>query len=317
MPDPTHQPRQKAERNAILITVFGNLIMAGAGIGFAIATRAQAILLDGVYSLIGFGLALLAIRVSSLVLRPDDERYPFGYVAYEPILNFTKGLLIGSVSIFALVAAIISLATGGREIAEGSAFVYACGATLGCFGVAGALHLWLRKNQSPLVRIDLHNWIIDGCVSFAVALAFLLAVLLPRFGLQDWVPYVDPTVTGLVCLILLPVPFQIIRENWAQIVARSAPAERIAEIDAILDHWLPRERFHQRELRVVESGRVLLVHLYVRINDLSVAECDEIRDRVWEELQQKYAHPALDISFTANPKWFRHASGDIEESLPL
>lgn len=311
MSSPHTKTARRSERNAILITVFGNLLMAGAGIGFAVATRSQAILLDGVYSLIGFGLALLAIRVSALVLRPDNEQYPFGYVAYEPILNFTKGLLIGSVSIFALVAAIISLSTGGREISEGSALAYACGATIGCFSIAVTLHFWLRKNQSPLVRIDLQNWIVDGGVSFAVALAFLLAILLPRFGLADWVPYVDPTITGLVCLILLPVPFQIIRENWAQIVARSAPGERVAEIDTILDQWLPQERFQQRELRVVESGRVLLVHLYVRIDEVTVAECDEIRDRIWEQLQKKYPHPALDISFTANPKWFRHASGDF------
>jgi len=187
---------QRRERNAILITVFGNLLMAGLGLGFALATRSQAILLDGVYSLIGFGLA------------------------------------------------------------------------------------------------------------------FLLAVWLPELGFPGWVPYVDPLVTALVCLLLLPIPYKIIRENWGQIVARSAPAERIAEIEAVLSDCLPPAIILQRELRVLESGRVLLVHLYLRVGELSIRECDEIRDALWEKLRQRYTHPALDVSFTSNPKWFRHASGE-------
>lgn len=186
MDNPSDSSHSKRERSAILITVFGNLSMAGIGLGFALATRSQAILLDGVYSLIGFGLALMGIRVAALVLRPDDEQYPFGYVAYEPILNFTKGLLIGAVSIFALIAAVISLVTGGRDIAEGIAFGYATGAAAGCFLFAFILKRKLRHLDSPLVRTDLHNWLVDGGVSLAVGLAFLLAVQLPRLGFPEW-----------------------------------------------------------------------------------------------------------------------------------
>ncbi len=306
----TESPSARRERRAILITVFGNLFMAGLGLGFALATRSHAILLDGVYSFFGFGLALLGIRVAALVHRPDDERYPFGYVFYEPVLNFTKGLLIGAVSLFALVASIISLVTGGREIEEGMAFVYATGAAGGCFLFALILKRKLRHLDSPLVRTDLHNWLVDGGVSLGVGLAFLVAILLPRLGLPSWVPYVDPVVTALVCLVLLPIPYRILRENWAQIVARSAPPERIEEIESILDECLPPKKVFQRELRVLESGRVLLVHLYIRVEESSVCECDRIRDAIWARLQGRYAHPALDVSFTCDPKWFRHASGD-------
>ena len=310
MDRPSDSLQAKCEQRAILITVFGNLFMAALGLGFALATRSQAILLDGVYSLIGFGLALTAIRVSTLVLRPDDEKYPFGYVFYEPILNFTKGLLIGAVSVFALIAAVISLVTGGRDIAEGMAFCYATGAAVGCFLFAFVLKRKLRHFHSPLVRTDIHNWLVDGGVSLAVGFAFLVAMILSRFGFSEWVPYVDPLVTALVCLVLMPIPYKILRENWAQIVARSAPIERISEVEAILDDCLPEAKILAKELRVLESGRVLLIHLYLCVEDSSIRECDDIRAAIWERLQGRYAHPALDVSFTSDPKWFRHASGD-------
>lgn len=301
----------RVERNAILVTVFGNLLMASLGIGFAIATQSQAILLDGVYSLIGFGLALFGVRVSALVLRPDNEQYPFGYVAYEPILNFIKGLLIGSVSIFALIAAVISIATGGREISEGIALAYAIGATFLCFLFAFLLKRTLKRVESPLVRTDLHNWLVDGGVSLAVGVAFLTAIVLPRFGLSTWAPFVDPVITGLVCLLLLPIPFKIIRENWSQIVARSAPDHLIREIEDLLSDSLQGTEILRRELRVIESGRTFLVHLYLQVEDMTIDECDVLRDRIWENLKKRYPHPALDMSFTKNPKWFRHASGDL------
>lgn len=90
------------ERQAILFTLAGNLIMAMLGFGFALATDSQAVLLDGAYSMIGFALGLVSLRVLALVMRPDDDRYPFGYVVYEPILNLAKGIMMASVALLAL-----------------------------------------------------------------------------------------------------------------------------------------------------------------------------------------------------------------------
>jgi len=300
----------RRERGAILVTVFGNLFMAALGFGFAFSTRSQAILLDGSYSLIGFGLALLGLRVSAIVLRPDDAQYPFGYVTYEPLLNFTKGLLIGAVSIFAFVAALISIASGGREIATGPAFIYAIVAATGCFAFAEILRHKLKKIASPLVYTDRKNWLIDGVISLGVAAAFLLAILLPEFGAEDWVPYVDPVVTAIICLALLPIPFRIIRENWAQIVARSAPNDLVFEINSILDDVLPKDHVKDREVRVLEIGRVVLVHLYVLIDEMPVGECDRIREDLWTRLHDRFPYPALDVAFTGDKRWFRLASGD-------
>ena len=45
---------------------------------------------------------LFTLRVARLLARPDDERYPFGYLFFEPLINTVKGLLILGVSAFAL-----------------------------------------------------------------------------------------------------------------------------------------------------------------------------------------------------------------------
>ena len=104
------------EKRGLWLSIIGALFMAGLGVGFAILTSSSAVLLDGLFSLIGFAVGLVSLRVATLVRRPDDDLYHFGYAAYEPMLNLSKGLLMALVTIFALVSAIMVVLNGGREI---------------------------------------------------------------------------------------------------------------------------------------------------------------------------------------------------------
>ena len=49
---------EEVEQRALALSVFGTLLMAGAGFGFAVLTHSVAILLDGAFSLIGFATGL-------------------------------------------------------------------------------------------------------------------------------------------------------------------------------------------------------------------------------------------------------------------
>ena len=121
----------------------------------AIASGSGAILLDGAFNLCFFATALLTLRVATLVARPDDERYPFGYLFFEPLITTVKGLLILGVSAVALFDAVVALATGGRAVHLGPAVAYAAAATVACTLVFLALR---RAAASPLVAADIENW---------------------------------------------------------------------------------------------------------------------------------------------------------------
>jgi predicted Co/Zn/Cd cation transporter (cation efflux family) len=122
----------EVERHGLRISVIAALGMAALGIGFAIPTDSRAVLLDGVFSLVGFAVGLVAIHVATLVLRRDDEHFHFGYSAHEPMLKLTKGLLIAFVSLLAAWSSIESILDGGRKIAGRVAVVYAVAAAAGC-----------------------------------------------------------------------------------------------------------------------------------------------------------------------------------------
>ena len=119
----------RSERAALLLSAAAALVLGAVGVAAAVATGSGAILLDGLFNLCFFATALFTLRVAALLARPDDERYPFGYLFFEPLINTVKGLLILGVSLFALVDAAIALATGGRAVAFGPAIAYAAFAT--------------------------------------------------------------------------------------------------------------------------------------------------------------------------------------------
>ena len=300
----------RAERRAIHLSIWGNLIAALLGLFFAFLTNSEAVLIDGVYSLIFFAVALLSLKVAALVQRPDNERYPFGYVAYEPILNLSKGLLILLVDVFAVTAAVMELCGDGRRVNAPMTCVYAVLVTVLC--VAGALFLQRqsKRTKSQIVAIDAKNWWIDAVISAGVALAFSIAVLVETTPYATIAPYVDPIVVIVLVMAMLPVPWLIIRDNWRQIVSRSVEPGCLAEIEERLESVRAETPWRDHFLRVIREGRLLYVHIYILGGPSRTEDADRCREKIFLSLKSLQAELALDVSFTDDPKWMRRASGD-------
>ncbi len=300
----------KRERRAIFLSVWGNLIAATLGLFFAFLTNSEAVLIDGVYSLINFAVALVALKVSEMVQRPDNEFYPFGYVIYEPILNLITGLLILLVTVFALFSSPTELCSGGRPVNAFVTCIYAMLATLLC----GIVTYYLRRQsgliKSPIVAVDVKNWWIDTLISAGVAIAFFIAIVIEKTPYAALTPYVDPVVVIVLVLAMLPVPWHIIRENWAQIVSRAVDPECLAEVEKQLDKVRAEIPWRDQYLRVLRMGRLLYVHMYILEGPTHTLEADRCRDKIYQALSTIHADLALDVSFTADPTWIRRASGD-------
>ena len=166
----------RSETAALVLSAAAALVIGAVGVAAAVATGSRAILLDGLFNLCFFVTALFTLRVARLLTRPDDERYPFGYLYFEPLINTVKGLLILGVSLFALVDAAIALSPAAAPSPFGPALAYAAFATArlrspSCSPCAA------RGAQvaSPLVQADVENWTVN-----AADLRRRLRRLLPR-----------------------------------------------------------------------------------------------------------------------------------------
>lgn len=302
----------KTESNTLAFSAFMALLIGCAGITATLASNSQAILLDGLFNLIYFSVALVTIKVSKLASRPDSESYPFGYNYFESLVNLCKGLLILGVSIFALVDAVAALLTGGREISAGLAVLYALFATAACSLTAWVMHRSQRHVNSPLIRADKLNWVVNSVISAAVLAAFCMAMLFEQLGWNNIVPYVDSVLVIAVVVLCLGVPVRMASQALKELLNKT-PEEAIAEPvrQAVARGLVDIETVEVR-VRMVRPGRLLYVMVHVVLpetSDVSIASQDALRARVDDEVRRYYAPAVCDVVFTADTHWAAPSCG--------
>lgn len=269
------------EQRALTFALYGVMFFVILALAFALITNSDAILFDGIYSLIALCVAVLTLWVARLAERPDDDRFHFGYTAMEPALNLFKALFILVACVYAATEALGRLLAGGNEAEYGLAVVYGALATGGCLAVAALMQRSSRKHRSDLVRVESRTWFVDGLLSAAVLVGFALAWWLEQSAWARYAPLVDPLLLIGIVLCALPIPLGILRDSFREIINMAPPGPVVEEIEQRLLQTLRGVDYDHVELRVTKRGRntYLLVHVVVgeAFSIRTIAELDAIR----------------------------------------
>ncbi len=287
------------ERAALLLSTGAALLIGILGLAVALASGSGAILLDGLFNLCFFAAAILTLRVATLLARPDDERYPFGYIFFEPLITTVKGLLILGVSALALFDALVALATGGRPVQLGPAVGYAVVATIACTLVVVALR---RAMPSPLVAADIENWTVNAVISAGVLTGFLLAAALLRGGHAGAAAYVDPAMVALVVLVSLAIPIRMAARGISALLNRAPAPDVVAGMQAAVRTALGTLPVARLWVRAVQPGRTTYCTVHILVppgTALDLDRSDDLRGRVISALATRHAPAVVDVIFTA------------------
>lgn len=307
----------RRETGYLRISTIGNALVGCVGITAAAISGSQAILLDGVFNITYFLVGIFGIKVSALVAGGDDEEFPYGYSYLEPLVNGIKGSLVLGVSIMAAIGAIHALCVGGRPINAGLAIAYGVFASSVCGFVAWLMHRGARKVDSPMIKADAENWLVNAAVSSCVLIAFIGIFLLRAVGLDQIVPYVDPVVVLAVVSISLGVPLKIIFNSLMALLNR-APAKGIRDqVVSAVDDALTGSRIKERFVRVLQPGRQRMVFVHVVLPEdqtLRVADLDDLRTRTHEALCKDHLDTFVDMVFTADRRWGAPYAETVEKS---
>ena len=317
MNDQTDPLVNRAERKALIVSATGNLIIGVVGITCAIISKSQAIMLDGLFNLSYLATGLFTLKVAALVQQGDDERFPFGYAFFEPLVNGMKGVLVLGVSIMALVGAIQALFTGGRTIAAGIAIAYGIFAATACSLLAWVTHRGAKRSGSPLVIADAENWLVNGAISSAVLLAFVSILIIKNTSLKFLVPYIDPCLVLVVVLISISVPVRMAWQALMELLNRAPSQKILQEVESIISQCtahLPAQKLY---VRVIQPGRsrMVLVHVVLPIDFQidGLTMLDAIRNETLESLKKAHLATALDMIFTTDALWGAPAKLIAEE----
>ena len=295
------------ERQGLRISVGGNLIIGIVGLVFAVFSKSQAIMLDGLFNLSYFATGLFTLKVAALVQQGDNDRFPLGYGFFEPLINGFKGVLVLGVSAMALIGAIQALFSGGRVIAAAAAISYGVFASAACWGLAVATRRSANTSGSPLLRADAQNWLVNGAISSAVLIAFAGILVIRDTSIAFLVPYIDPALVVIVVLISISVPVRMAWQALMELLNRAPSRPVVQEVEDIVRQCTASLPVQKLFVRVIQPGRsrMALVHIVLPadwpVEGLPVL--DSLRAATLDRLRQ--AHPAttLDMVFTADPMW--------------
>lgn len=303
------------ERGVLRTSIAVTFVISFLGIGFGLFSGSFSIVFDGVYSLIDAGMSLLSLIVVNLITsyavadhlsRKLRERFSFGLWHLEPMVLGLNATLLISAALYALVTAIGSLLSGGRDLEFGSAVIYAAVTVIACAGIAAVEWRANRKIGSEFVRLDVRGWIMSAGISAALLIAFMIGLAVQGTSWQWISPYIDPAVLAAVCVLIIPLPISTVRQALADIFLVT-PVDLKKHLDTVAAAFVAKHGFVSYRAYVARVGRSKEIELYFIVPAdapaRTIGEWDVLRDEIGDLVGDDGPNRWLTVVFTGDPEW--------------
>lgn len=297
----------ETESYLLKISTLGTLFFAVLGIAWGWTVKSEMILFDGMYSLGGVILSLLALMGSIYINKKDYEKYPFGKKMIEPLIVIIKSLAIFIMCIYSLTGSIKDLINGGNEVQYGYALIYALVSTLGC----GIAYFFLKKKgkaiNSSLVNIESSQWLMDTLLSMGVLVGFLIANIIKHTEFIWFNKYLDPLMVIICSSVFIKMPIKSLGDGLKELLEFKADDSITLEIDKLVEGIEREYKFEESITRVSKTGSDLRIEIDFIYNEESnikvLDEMDGVREKIFNSLSHINYEKWLNVSFTKDKKW--------------
>ena len=293
--------KKNYEKLGMGISIAGGILLSFSAVVVSILAKSQAILLDGVFTLITLVMAFISFKVINLVNLPENKKRPFGFVALEPFLNITKSLIILIVLIVCLVVNIEAVMTGGRTIELDLATYY----TVACIVIYLVTIFFIkkckRKTDSSILALEVKEWYIDTILTVGIAISLGVSILLMKLGYTQILPYIDPSIVILLVIVSLPMPlltFIIELKGLLLISADNIHLQR--KIKKYLRPIIQKYGLVTVDVYALRLGRMYEIFIYTNLKDdnTCIKHLDTIRLEIINELSRHYDKHNTDVIFS-------------------
>ncbi|MGF1765192.1 cation diffusion facilitator family transporter [Aliivibrio kagoshimensis] len=294
-----------SEKNTILLSIYATSIFAVLGVGWGIYASSGMIIFDGIYSLISVGLSSLALVVlKQLETSQEDDRFPFGKAHFEPLLIIFKSLMLIGMCSYSAINSFGELFSGGREVATGSALLYALFSTLACLVITMIIGKNNQKIGSDLLLAEKNQWMGDTLLSIGVLVGFSVAYLLEGSAYNAVVPYADPAMVVLASTLFIIIPLKSFIAAAKEMVFYQSSHPNLETIEKTAQK-IADELHAEYKIRMVNIGRELSIEVNFLLAERQflVSEMDAIRNRIADQATAIDKEHWINVSFTQQKVW--------------
>ncbi|MGO6691697.1 cation diffusion facilitator family transporter [Rhizobium johnstonii] len=303
------------EQGVLRISIAVTIMLAGFGILFGLLSGSFAIVFDGIYAVTDASMTVVALLVAKLIAASAPggqqktsltERFTMGFWHLEPMVLGLNGTLLIAAAIYALINAVGSLMTGGRDLAFDQAIIYAVVTVLAAIAMTLFVGRANRRICSDFLALDARAWLMSAMLTVALLVAFVFGFLIQGTSLEWISPYIDPAVLALVSLAVIPIPVATVRQALADILLVT-PADLKQHVDRVAAEIVQRYGFSSYRAYVARVGRGRQIELYFIVPTGAPAkrleEWDQLRDEIGEAIGDESPDRWLTIAFTTDPEW--------------
>lgn len=277
----THQDQ---ERRALIVSIFATAGISFLGILWGLAIGSQMILFDGFFGLIGIITSGLLLRASMLAGRKPSRLFPYGQQSTTPLVIGIQGFVILATLAYAAVESAITIRHGGSHFSPLVAIPYGVIASIGSITIAW----WLRRavKNSELIKAESTAWKIGGLRGVGMMVGFAFMRLIDGSSWDAAVPFIDPAMVLLTCVIFIRPPLKMLRSTIHELLEGApGPAIQSPVLEAIASVQI---QFNLAEpiIRINKLGS----KLYVGVDayaapEMTIAAEHEIRTLLEEKLK--------------------------------
>ena len=294
------------EQRVLKISITVTFLLAVSCIVFGLLSNSLAIVFDGMFDTVDTAISILALLVARLLTSEGSRRFQFGYWHVEPMVLVFNGSILILLCVYALINAIGSLMSGGRELNFDAAFIFALLMSV----LSIVMYIYVRgknhKLKSEFLRLDTQSWLISASISTALLIAFGIATLMDEGPYAHLTPYVDPLILAVVtaCLIFVPMGavFDAMRDMFL-----IAPFSLDEKVRGFLDELTIREGFNTYASYVAKIGRAQFIEIHIVVRPgypiKGVEALDAIRREIGEAMGGENPQRWLTVAFTTDESW--------------
>ncbi len=290
------QTTRRLERRAMILSMIGNLFMGAVGVYAAYLSNSQAILMDGLFSLVGFTAAFLGMRVAANANRQPNKLRPFGYAADEALFVTFRSLTLIGLVLFAMTnagLAILNYINGHQP----AALVFK--PMMAYFGVIGltcvllwGFHRWSwhrAGRNSEVLLIESKAAAFDGLITAAAGIGLLGIELLRDGILAPVAPIGDSLIVLVLCATVLAPYFKDFIGGLGELAGITAQPQHLAAARRALRPTLQQDGGTLHDLSVSKLGREFTVMVYYDPGrTVSAQSVDALALRLQQDLAQTF-----------------------------
>lgn len=269
--------QNKLYRTALIVTICGNVLMAGGKAAVAYLTGSAAIYADAANSISDVVYSILMVVGLTMAMQPPDSDHPQGHSRFEPLVGLIVTLSMAFAGFEAIRNAVERYIAGGEAVAlDLPTYVLLASAAIkaGMFIVISRIG---KKLVSPTLATTAKDNLSDVLTSIAAFIGVLGSSLIH--------PLADPIAGILVGIWIFRQVILVGKENLGFLTGRAATREEMDEFIKAAESVPGVIRVHH--IMTDYAGPKMIVDMHINVDGKkTLNEVHEISDNVIQKLQE-------------------------------